>query len=91
MARLSMPGTARAVLFTWNTCAHSGGFIDKVMMGVKLHSGFANGHRLERAWNQQVARFCGSGNLDVGGGHCQRQATPHNLKRDGGLKRGSTG
>jgi hypothetical protein len=58
---------------------------------VKLHSGFANGHRLERSRNKQVARFCSGGSLDVGGGHCQRRAAPHNLEGDSGLKRGSTG
>ncbi len=58
--------------------------------GVKLHSGLADGHQLESARYEQVVRFRGSSSLDVGGGHSQQGAAPHNLERDGGLKRGST-
>jgi hypothetical protein len=59
--------------------------------GVKLHSGLADGPRLKRVRYEQVACFCGGSSLDVGGGHSQQRVAPHNLERDGGLKRGSTG
>ncbi len=81
----------------------AGGLVDLERMGplpglhrggddrVKLHSGLADGHQLERARYKQVARFRGSSSLDDGGGHSQQRAAPHNLERDSGLKRGSTG